>query len=243
MNAAYRVLCAAVLLGYAPWLLSQEKEKGDQPAERRIVIRDGKGIVEGAGGRDGRRFPRVFGRGARTVVKPNQANVVDRARFDTAELLVQQGEAAEAIDVLRKVVEASPDATAVSAAHLSIGNILRQQINDIKGAVAAYKEVAPPYDQLAENYIVATYRDTGEPLMALKVLEDVLKTAETPQRKARLLELIARLYQEQGEIDLAIETYRRIPTAITYDEAMAMRGRNGALGQRFRMDLIRQKLR
>ncbi|MEW6359465.1 MAG: hypothetical protein AB1696_24220 [Planctomycetota bacterium] len=240
MKALQVLLGFLVLLWFCHGrLFGQEAGRG----EVRVEV-EGQGVRVEVRGEEGRRFPMVFGREGRCVIKPYQINIVDRARFDIAELLVEKGDCTEAIAELMNICQDSPDATAASAAQLSIGNIRRQRLNDTEGAVAAYKLVMTGYDQLAENYIVATYRDIGEPMMALKALEGLLKTTETPVRKVRLLDLMARVYHELEELDLAIETYRRIPAMITYDEAMAMRGSGAARGvmaQPVQMNFIRER--
>ena len=171
------------------------------------------------------RFGRGMGRDG--IVRSSRLNVIDAAYFDVASLLMVKEEYEEAVAELRKVIEGSPDADAISAAHLSAGNILRQKIGNIEEAVKEYKLVSGRYAEWATRQIVQAYEEIGETGKAIDVLKEMLATAGKPEEKVSLLRQMAEVYKKSKNTDMAIETLRKIPTVITYDEAMKMGSRYG----------------
>lgn len=175
------------------------------------------------------------------VVSPFEMNAVDQARFQIAALLVEQKKYEDAIGELFKTVEESPDENAVSAAHLTAGNIFRIYIKDIDKAVEQYREVKGKFRELAIKAIVDAYTEAGKPEEAIKEIEVLLANTQEPGQKIRLLNMEADVYRRSGKSDKAIEALRKITETITYDEAEALR--KGWLDEEAQLEKIEERIR
>ncbi|NOZ19453.1 MAG: hypothetical protein GXP25_00030 [Planctomycetes bacterium] len=174
--------------------------------------------VRHAGQRAGRWRPRVaiktLGPGLAVrqsgpIVYPWQINVVDRAHFNAAALLLQKGEPAEAIDEMKQIVANSPDEDAVPAAHLSIGNLLRESLSDPDGAVTEYKNVTGSLAFYAAEAIAKVFRDKKQPAQGAALIEELIPKARGIQPIALLLVTLSKLYDAAGDRAKAIQTLRR----------------------------------
>jgi len=227
------VLIASLALFSLGRLCPAQEEGGEKKPEQKRREAGARVEVEHDGGErrvrievrgDGERRIVPFGMGRhrsrRTVIRPSRVNVVDGAYFEIAELLVNKQEYDEAIEELKRITAASPDPEAAGAAHLSMGHILRQKMGDTEGAIAEYRQVTGRYAETARREIVRAYEEVGEIGKAVAVLDEMLAKAEAPGDKAKILSDIAEVYKKSNDLDRAIETLRKIPTVITYEEAM-----------------------
>ncbi|MEW6355695.1 MAG: tetratricopeptide repeat protein [Planctomycetota bacterium] len=170
-------------------------------------------------------------------------NVVDKAFYTVAQLLYEKGEYENAIKELSKVVDESPDERAKAGAHLVAGHIYRFKLQQTDQALAEYKQVTGDLADRAMKSMIQCYETMGQPDQAAKVLEDRLMQATQTQEKAFILNEVANIYRRAGNIDKAIETLRRIPQMITYDEAEAIRMDKGpGRPDFFPMDKVRERI-
>jgi len=168
--------------------------------------------------------------GKRVFAAVEQLNAVDRALFSIAEILYQKGEYGNAISELQKVIEQTPDERSKSAAHLVSGHIYRFNLAQPEKAIEEYKQVTGDLKPVAVENMIDCYMEAGKTKEAVAILEGRLNEAQTPAEKAEILFRMAGLYRQAGDLDSAIETYRRVPTVITYEQAMkAQRARFPAL--------------
>ena len=148
------------------------------------------------------------------IAYPYRVNIIDRARFGAADLLVQKNELDEAMAELTAIIEKSPDPTAVSCAHLSRANILSQHKNDPDAALAEYNKACDKLAALAGEGIARIYRESGEPARGAAVLERLVEQAEGAQAVAILLATAARLHLDAGDRQKAVDTLKRGPDLV-----------------------------
>jgi len=147
-------------------------------------------------------------------------NVIDRALFSIAEVLHEKGQYEDAITELKKVAQETPDELAQSAAHLTAGNIYYVNLGNVDEALAEYKQVRGPLAEMARDKIVACCLEADKPADAVAVMEEAFAQAQEPMEKAGLLFRIAEIHRRSGDLDQAIEAYRRVPRVITYEQAI-----------------------
>jgi len=151
-----------------------------------------------------------FARTDGSCTYPYGLNIVDRARFSAAALLVEKGELDEAIAELESIAEESPDVDAVSAAHLSIGNIRCDRIGDFEGAIAEYRKVKGFLASHAAEGLARAYGSLGSHEQAARDVESLIEVAEGVRTKALILITLSDIYERAGQKQKAIETLRRV---------------------------------
>lgn len=173
-----------------------------------------------------------------------ELNVVDRAIYSVAQILCEKGEYENAIKELAKVAAESPDERAKAGAHLAAGHICRYKVGDATKAIEEYRQVTGELADRALRAIVKCYEEMGQPDKAAQALEDRLAQASQPMDRVRLLNEIADVYRRSNNPDRAIETLRRVPQVITYEEAESLRRGGGRRGGRDfdPLDRVRQRI-
>ena len=92
--------------------------------------------------------------GASGLVRVDSMNVIDKARFSIAEIEMKRDRYKEAITELERVANESPDDSAVSAAHLSMGNIYRTCLDEPTSALEHYTKVKGRLADIARIAII-----------------------------------------------------------------------------------------
>ncbi|MEW6355694.1 MAG: tetratricopeptide repeat protein [Planctomycetota bacterium] len=212
MNRLFAIVVPAIFTVGSCCLLAQELRNDEQGRERgrpQFAVRTmGPGLAVRQSG---------------PIMYPWQINVIDRAHFNAADLLVQKGEPAEAVEELRQIVQNSPDDEAVPGAHLSIGNILREAMNDPDGAVAEYRKATGPLACYAAEYIAEIYQGKKQPAEGAAVVEELLKNAQGAQSIALVLVTLSKLHEAAGDRTKAIQTLRRGGELIRDDKEALLR--------------------
>ncbi len=131
-----------------------------------------------------------------------------RARYNLALTLVQKGEAKNAADHLRVLIQQKPEAP---EAHNVLGSILRQQ-GELTAAEEEYKTAlkCDPAFAPAALGLGQTLIDQKRYTAAKDYLQDALRASPAPATQAQLLTLLAVVFAQNGETDQAIATLERM---------------------------------
>jgi len=131
-----------------------------------------------------------------------------RARYNLALALIQKGEAKQATDQLRILIQQKPESP---EAHNVLGSILRQQ-GKLPAAEEEYKTAlkCDPSFAPAALGLGQTLIDQKRYTAAKVYLQDALKASTAPETQAQLLTLLAVAYAQNGETEQAIGTLERM---------------------------------
>ena len=155
----------------------------------------------------------------RALFRPPSMNVVDETRYRIAAILIKKGDHGRAIRELRRVTTESPDPDAVSAAHLSIGNLYRLTGRDPGMAIDELEKVAGRYRLQALRAIVETHEELGELEEAFARLGAAVEESEGKASKVQFLSEMAELSQRHGLHERAIDILREITAMVSYEDA------------------------
>ncbi len=153
-----------------------------------------------------------------TIRDDVQADSAVRSDFDRALVLLEQEQYQQAIDVLERVVQKAPQAT---AAHIDLG-IAYGRIDDLEKAEASIRKALEinPHHPVAHNELGMVYRRTGRFQAARHSYESAL--AEHPEfHYARLnLAILCDVYL--ADLGCALENYELYSRAVPDDEEAAI---------------------
>lgn len=153
-----------------------------------------------------------------TIREDVQADSAVRGDFERALVLLEQEQYQQAIDVLERVVQKAPRAT---AAHIDLG-IAYGRIDDLERAEESIKSALEinPHHPVAHNELGMVYRRTGRFQAARHSYESAL--AEHPEfHYARLnLAILCDVYL--ADLGCALENYELYSQAVPDDEEAAI---------------------
>lgn len=156
------------------------------------------------------------------LVRPGRINVVDRARYTIASILIKEEKHGEAIEELQRVAAKSPDPEVVSATHLNVGNIYLQLMNDPESALEHYEKVKGRLALEAMAGMVKACEAVGDAPRAADLLEKAAAEAKEPTKKAEILSGLAEFYQRHDQNDKAVAALRKITELVPYDQAQRL---------------------
>ena len=171
-----------------------------------------------------------YGKAYRGFATPGTMNVIDRARYTIASILIKQQRYGEAVEELQMIVEKSPDEETVAATHLNIGIIFHRHLNDSESAIQEFQKVTGRFADDALLAIIKTYEDMGNVQKAAETLEKAAAQAKDPGQKVKFLTEAANLYSRHNEDDKAIEVLRKITETISYEEAKKLEDASSRTG-------------
>lgn len=168
------------------------------------------------GGRGGPARP------ASTFVKVKM-NPLDAAYQALAETYFAAQKYVEAVDALKTMVGKSPDEETKNAAHFNAAQIYRQGLNYYSHAAEEYLKVKGTLRDRALREMVDMFQQANDAQLAIDTLTELANAATDVGDKVDILRVLAYAYSRSSKHDEAIETLKKIPELITYEQAVEMK--------------------
>ena len=159
------------------------------------------------------------------LIRPDQLDFGQNARYRIAEIQLSHGKAREAIATLREVVAAQPkpDET-IWVTRFNIAEILRVALNDADQAAAEFQQVEGNLQPLAQREMLDMIEK--DPKRFDQAVSTIQKAAaETKEKGARwaLLTRLGNLYRRAQQDDKALEVFQQIAKEATPDQIERLR--------------------
>jgi hypothetical protein len=171
-----------------------------------------------------------------SLSRPELPNVVDEARFALAEHYLSHARTDEAVALLEKMAEESPDERARSAAQFNVGRVYEEALGDSDRARAAYARVGGRWATSARSRVVGPLRREGRWGEAVAFLRDCVAAAGTAEDKAGAVRMLVSTVRASGDDKLIESTLASVTEIIAYEEAEA-----AAEIDRKKMEAIREE--
>jgi tetratricopeptide (TPR) repeat protein len=159
------------------------------------------------------------------LIRPDQLDFGQNARYRIAEIQLSHGKAREAISTLREVVAAQrkPDET-IWVTRFNIAEILRVALNDADQAAAEFQQVEGNLQPLAQREMLNMLEK--DPKRFDQAVSTIQKAAdETKEKGARwaLLTRLGNLYRRARQDDKALEVFQQVAQEATPDQIQRLR--------------------
>jgi tetratricopeptide (TPR) repeat protein len=159
------------------------------------------------------------------LIRPEQMDFGQNARYRIAEIQLGQGKAREAISTLREVVAAQrkPDET-IWVTRFNIAEILHVALNDADLAAAEFQQVEGILQPLAQREMLDMLEK--DPKRFGQAVSTIQKAAdETKEKGARwaLLTRLGNLYRRARQDDKALEVFQQVAREATPDQIQRLR--------------------
>ena len=199
-------------------LTAEEKEAGAKLRELREKTA-ARFAGRGGAGMDQARMPSR--RGAQFIKV--KMNPLDAAYQDLAQAYYSAQKHVEAVDALKIMMEKSPDEETRNAAHFNAATIYRHGLNYYSHAAEEYLKVKGILRSRALRELVDTFQQANDPQLGIDTLTQLADTVENVGEKIDILRTLAYAYTRQGKHDEAIETLKKIPELVTYEQAVELK--------------------
>jgi SOS response regulatory protein OraA/RecX len=178
------------------------------------------GGADRQGGQRG--FPGMAGMAASQLVKVKM-NPLDAAYHAMAEACFAAQKYVEAVDALKIMVEKSPDPDTKNVAHFNAAQVYRHGLKYNSHAAEEYLKVKGTLRDRALREMVEMYQQSNDAQLAVDTLTQLANSTQEVGDKVGILRALAYAYSRMGKHDEAIETLKKIPALITYEQAVEMK--------------------
>ncbi len=158
-------------------------------------------------------------------------NVRDQAYYRIAELQVSEEKYQEAVTTLQRLIADSEDETAVSLAHLQLGDLYRRHLANTDRAIEEYKKVTGEFIPTALARLVALYQELDRVDDAVAELEALAEATDDPLQRALALRHAAELLVQSDRNDEAIAIYQKLIHSLTHEQAESIREKLAEIDQ------------
>jgi tetratricopeptide (TPR) repeat protein len=159
------------------------------------------------------------------LIRPDQLDFGQNARYRIAEIQLSHGKAREAISTLREVAAAQrkPDET-TWVTRFNIAEILRVALNDADQAAAEFQQVEGNLEPLAQREMLDMLEK--DPKRFDQAVSTIQKAADaTKEKGARwaLLTRLGNLYRRARQDDKALEVFQQVTKEATPEQIQRLR--------------------
>ena len=151
--------------------------------------------------------------------EPQIMNVIDEALYALAGHYVAAGRVPEAVDVLKDVAAATPDAETRSCTHFNLGVIYQEKLGDQAEARAHFSKVTGRMGGTARYRVLAPLRRKKEWAESVKFLKECLDNATEAEDRAAVVKQLIYTVRSSGDDGLMESVLSSVPGMITYEDA------------------------